>query len=53
MSKYTHLSLEERINHALRAAQGAAAAEVSEIDEMIGTGDFLAAFDRGLASSNE
>ena len=53
MARYSHESLEGRINRALEAAQGRATEEVAEIDAMIGTGDFLAAFDEGLASSSE
>jgi DNA-binding protein YbaB len=53
MSQYTHLSLEKLINRALHAAQGSATEELAEIDAMIGPGDFLAAFDEGLASSTE
>lgn len=51
MAAYTHQSLEERINQALRGAQKAARNEVAEIDGMIGTADFVAAFDEGVEAS--
>jgi len=53
MSRYTHLSLEKLINRALHAAQGSATEELAEIDAMIGPGDFLAAFEQGLASAKD
>ncbi|ORW32695.1 hypothetical protein AWC17_25140 [Mycobacterium nebraskense] len=51
MAAYTHQGLEERINQALKGAQKAARHEVAEIDDMIGTGDFVAAFDQGVEAA--
>ncbi|MEX3771512.1 YbaB/EbfC family nucleoid-associated protein, partial [Mycolicibacterium fortuitum] len=49
--RHTNLTLERLINETLLIAQGAANEEVAELDGEIGPGDFLAAFDEGLAES--
>lgn len=47
--RHTNLTLERLINDTLAIAQGAASEELAELDGEIGPGDFLAAFDQGLA----
>lgn len=49
--RHTNLTLERTINETLLIAQGAANEEIAELDGEIGPGDFLAAFDEGLAQS--
>ncbi|ETZ66845.1 hypothetical protein L841_3255 [Mycobacterium sp. MAC_080597_8934] len=49
--RHTNLTLERLINETLLIAQGAANEEVAELDGEIGPGDFLVAFDEGLAES--
>lgn len=51
ISRNTHLSLEALLNKTLAVAQGAANKELEELDGQVGMGDFLSAFDRGLAES--
>lgn len=47
--RHTNLTLERLINDTLAIAQGAASEELAELDGEIGPGDFLTAFDQGLA----
>lgn len=51
--RHTNLTLERLINETLAVAQGAASEELAELDGEIGPGDFLAAFDQGLAQSED
>lgn len=51
--RHTNLTLERLINETLAIAQGAASEELAELDGEIGPGDFLAAFDQGLAQSED
>lgn len=51
IGRNTHLSLEALLNKTLAVAQGAADEELKELDGDVGMGEFLAAFDRGLAES--
>ncbi|QSN49627.1 Uncharacterised protein [Mycobacteroides abscessus subsp. bolletii] len=51
IGRNTHRSLEALLNKTLAVAQGAATEELKELDGDVGMGDFLAAFDRGLAES--
>lgn len=51
IGRNTNLSLEALINKTLAVAQGAVTEELEELDGEVNMGEFLTAFDRGLAES--
>lgn len=51
LETHTNITFEKRLNEVLAVARAGAVEEVTEIDGMIGTADFVAAFDRGLAEN--
>lgn len=51
LESLTNIAFEKRLNEVLAVARAGATEEVAEIDGIIGTADFVAAFDRGLAEN--